>query len=234
MAIDFADALLKITKDRHRTNILKKHEQNLLAYLVQRIPAWITSDMLTLIGLMGSVITALSFVLATYVNRYILLFGILGFIINWFGDSLDGRLAYYRNKPRKWYGFTLDYCTDWVAIVFIGAGFTVYVGNMWELWGFIFVVLYGWSMMIALLRYKLINVYVIDNGMFGPTEVRVILSLILAAEVIIRTSIIYTAIGACVILFVFSLLDFIKLLKTADQKDKEERIQKETAENTNV
>jgi phosphatidylglycerophosphate synthase len=230
MEMDLTKTLAKITKDRKRTNILRKHEQNALAYLVQRVPTWINSDALTAIGLMGSVLIAASFLLAAYVCGYLLLLGIVGFGINWLGDSLDGRLAYYRNKPRKWYGFSLDYCTDWIAIVFIGAGYIVYVGNQWEFWGFIFVILYGWSMMIALLRYKITQVYTIDSGLLGPTEVRIIISFILALEVAVEGSIVYSTIVACVVLFLFNVADFIKLLQTADRKDKEERKEKDARE----
>ncbi|MDR3132878.1 MAG: CDP-alcohol phosphatidyltransferase [Prevotellaceae bacterium] len=220
--------LLKITQDRQRTNILKGYEQKALAYLVQRIPSWVSSDALTIIGLLGSVIVGASFMLAAYADKYFLLMGVLGFFINWLGDSLDGRLAYYRNKPRKWYGFSLDYCTDWISNVFIGVGYIVYVSNHWELWGFVFVILYGWSMMIALLRYKITNVYTIDSGVLGPTEVRIIISFILALEVVVQGSIVYSTVTACAILFLFNVADFIKLLKTADRKDKEEQTQKTT------
>jgi phosphatidylglycerophosphate synthase len=226
MNIRLTETLLKITQDRQRTNILRVYEQKTLAYLVQHVPSWINSDALTLIGLMGSVGVAVSFMLAAYASKYFLLFGILGFFINWLGDSLDGRLAYYRNKPRKWYGFSLDYCTDWIAIVFIGVGYIVYVGNHWELWGFVFVILYGWSMMIALLRYKITNVYTIDSGLLGPTEVRIVISLILTLEVVVKGSIAYSTITACAILCIFNVVDFIKLLKIADQKDKEEQTKK--------
>ena len=118
--------LATITKDRDRTNILKKHEQNLLAFLVQRIPKWINSDVLTGIGMVGSLITMSSFILAHFYSRTFLLLGILGFIINWFGDSLDGRLAYYRNIPRKWYGFSLDFIVDWLTNIFIFRHFRLY------------------------------------------------------------------------------------------------------------
>ncbi|MDR1897502.1 MAG: CDP-alcohol phosphatidyltransferase [Prevotellaceae bacterium] len=227
---DLTKTLSKITKDRHRTNILRGYEQQTLARLVQCIPSWLSSDALTVIGLMGSVIIAASFVLAVYVDRNLLLFGIFGFCVNWFGDSLDGRLAYYRNKPRKWYGFSLDYCTDWLSIVFIGLGYIVYVGNHWELWGFIFVVLYGWSMMIALLRYKITGTYIIDSGLLGPTEVRIIISLILALEVVVKGSIMYSTIVACVVLFIFNVIDFVKLLKTANLKDTAEKSTKANEE----
>ena len=40
-----------ISVGRERTNILRKSEQKALAFLVQRIPSWISSDMLTGIGI---------------------------------------------------------------------------------------------------------------------------------------------------------------------------------------
>ena len=216
------DALSKITKDRHRTNILRKHEQNFIAFLVRHIPSCINSDMLTTIGLIGRFITPAGFVLATYFQRNLLLLGILGFVVNWFGDSLDGRLAYFRNKPRKWYGFSLDFTVDWLTNILIGYGYIVYVRGGYELIGFGFVVLYGWAMMTALLRYKITGIYTIDSGLLGPTEVRVIISLFLILEVLLPDSIIYSGILACVILFIVNVVDFLKLLKLADQKDKEE------------
>ena len=121
-----------IFQDRIRTNLFRKFEEASLMYFVQRIPSWITSDMLTALGFAGSLTVFLSFILATYVNVKFLLLGIPGFAINWFGDSLDGRLAYYRNKPRKLYGFTLDITIDWLGIILIGYGFIVYARGIWN------------------------------------------------------------------------------------------------------
>jgi hypothetical protein len=224
--MDIQTALSKITKDRNRTNILKKYEQQALAYLVQRIPSRINSDMLTALGLTGSLVTATGFILAHYFHRSWLLLGILGFIINWFGDSLDGRLAYFRDKPRKWYGFSLDYTVDWLSNILIGAGYIVYAAGRWELLGFGFVVLYGWAMMTALLRYKITSEYTIDSGLFGPTEVRIVISFCLLFEVIVERSIIYSGMVACIVLLAVNLMDFLKLLKIADRRDKAERIDK--------
>ncbi|MFR9166384.1 MAG: CDP-alcohol phosphatidyltransferase family protein [Dysgonomonas sp.] len=217
------EALAKISKDRNRTNILKKYEQHLLATLVQRIPSWINSDMLTAIGFAGSIIVALSFVFAAYFDRYFLLLGILGFAINWFGDSLDGRIAYYRNTPRKWYGFSLDITVDWLTDILIGIGFMVYVQGRWELIGFAFVTLYGWAMIMALLRYKIVNKYTIDSSFLGPTEVRIILCVMLLLEVFVKGTINYFGAIACAVLLVINIIDFRKLLKMADQQDVEER-----------
>lgn len=212
-----------ISEGRTRTNLLRKYEQSTLAYLVQRIPAWMSSDMLTAIGFLGSVIVFLSFVLAVYVNRYLLLVGVLGFVISWFGDSLDGRVAYYRHKPRKWYGFSLDVTVDWLGVILMGGGFIVYAISPWKIIGFLFVVLYGWEMITALLRYKIINQYSIDSGAFGPTEVRILISLILVLEVIFKNSIIYTSSLACLVLLIMNILETKKILQLADERDKNER-----------
>jgi len=217
------DVLSKISKDRTRTNLLKNSEQKLIVFLVQRIPAAVSSDMLTGIGLAGSLIVTAAFVLGKYYDRYWLLIGIAGFAINWFGDSLDGRLAYYRNKPRKWYGFSLDFTTDWLSNIAIGSGYILYVDGLWEMIGFGFVMLYGWAMVTALLRYKITGKYSIDSGLLSPTEVRVIISLLLIFEVILPGSFVYAGILVCVVLFVVNIIDFVNLLKIADSLDKEER-----------
>jgi phosphatidylglycerophosphate synthase len=206
-------------QDRTRTNLFRKYEQSGLIWLVQRIPSWMTSDMLTGIGFTGAIIVFLGFVMAAYINIYFMLLGIAGFAINWFGDSLDGRLAYYRNKPRKHYGFTLDITIDWLGIILIGYGYIVYARGIWELLGYGFIVMYGWEMIIALMRYRLTGKYSIDSGVLGPTEVRIVISLILLTEVLIRNSIIYMSSLAVVIMFIVNIIDTTKLLKIANKMD---------------
>ena len=222
-----AKTLNLIAKDRERTNILRESEQKTIAYLVQRVPSWLTSDGLTAIGFFGNIMVAGSFVLGAYINRYWLLLSLLGFIINWFGDSLDGRLAYYRNKPRKWYGFSLDITVDWVGTILIGLGFTIYAPGIWKYAGFLFVVLYGWEMITAQLRYKVGGQYSIDSGIFGPTEVRLLLAFIITLEVFVAGSIQYLASAACIFLLISNLIESRKLLQLADQRDAEDRRLKE-------
>ena len=104
-----ADTKKAISQDRKRTNILRDGELALIAYLVERMPRWVTSNMLTGLGLVGNLSVAFVMLLAAlYHDSTWLLLTPVGFAINWFGDSLDGRLAYYRNRPRKWFGFCLD------------------------------------------------------------------------------------------------------------------------------
>lgn len=221
-----------IAKDRKRTNILKSSEQKLIAYLVQKVPMWINSDGLTAIGFFGNVLVASSIVLGAFFSRYWLLLSIIGFVINWFGDSLDGRIAYYRNKPRKWYGFSLDVTVDWIGTILIGLGFMIYAQGPWKYLGFLFVVLYGWQMITAQLRYKVGGQYSIDSGIFGPTEVRIILGAIIILEVIFPGSIYYLVTLAVAFLVYSNLVEARKLLRLADNRDAEEkRIKAEELQN---
>lgn len=213
-----------ISRDRTRTNLLRKPEQALLAFLVQRVPPGITSNMLTAFGLFGSIVVLTGFILAFYINRNFLLLGVLGFLISWFGDSLDGRIAYFRKIPRKLYGFTLDISIDWIGIILVGFGFIIYSDGIWEILGYGFVVLYGWEMIIALMKYQITGKYSIDSGLIGPTEVRIIISAILIAEVIHQGSIIYSSVVIVGILILVNIIDTRKLLRIADEMDKERKM----------
>jgi len=224
------DDLKRVFQDRKRTNILNTAEQKTISYLVTRVPGYISSNMLTFTGTFGSVIVLAGFILAFYLgDRNYLLLGVLGLAINWFGDSLDGRIAYYRNIPRKWYGFSLDIIMDWVSTVLIGLGYMVYARGKYELIAFVFVVLYGWAMIISQLRYKITDIYSIDSGLVGPTEIRVIVALMLILEVIFNHLIEYFAGGICITLFIINIIDTRKLLKLGDIRDDIERKAKKNA-----
>ena len=215
--------LKRIFQDRKRTNVLKSAEQATISYLVKIVPSFISSNTLTFIGTMGSVIVLISFILAAYISKEYLLIGVAGLAINWLGDSLDGRIAYFRNIPRKWFGFSLDIIMDWVSTVLIGLGYMVYARNQYELIAFVFVALYGWAMIISQLRYKITDIYSIDSGLVGPTEVRVILSLILIMEASFGHLIEYFAGVMCIVLFIINIVDTRKLLKLGDTRDDAER-----------
>jgi len=58
--MNMARSLRLIATDRQRTNVLRTWEQNTIAYLVQRVPSWISSDGLTAIGFFGNLMVAAS------------------------------------------------------------------------------------------------------------------------------------------------------------------------------
>ncbi len=88
---------------RIQTSVLNAAEKKVLVWLAQRQPRWVTSDMLTAIGVVGAIVVAVGYILS---NRHIgwLWLASLGFVINWYGDSLDGTLARVRGTQRPVYG----------------------------------------------------------------------------------------------------------------------------------
>ena len=221
-----SDTKKSISQDRKRTNVLHTQELALIAYLVERMPRWVTSNMLTTIGLCGNLLVALFMLLGALTGEsWWLLLTPLGFAINWFGDSLDGRLAYYRSKPRKWFGFCLDIVVDWIGIVAIGLGYYSYVVPEWKLVGFIFVALYGAEMIISQLRYKVTDRCSIDSGLLGPTEVRIILALLFSSEYFFPGSIQWIGLAISVVLLIAFLTDFAGLLALANERDAAARLE---------
>ena len=158
---------------RIQTSILSAAEKKVLVWLAERIPAWVTSDMLTLVGFLGALIMAAGYCLSN-LNLHWLWLSCFGLAVNWFGDSLDGSLARVRNTQRKTYGFFIDHNVDVVneVIMFVGVGCSPMVNMSFA--------------MMALVAYFMLSVYVfidchlkgemrLTYGGLGPTEFRIIL-----------------------------------------------------------
>jgi hypothetical protein len=214
------EKLHPMSSDRERTNLLKRAEARAIQFFCRHMPGWIYPDLLTAIGFCGSLIVCAGLWLARHRDQYFLLLSILGLAIHWFGDSLDGRLAYYRNTPRKWYGWALDINVDWTSACFIGLGFYFYLMTF-KIVAFVFVVAYGGSMIVALLRYKITEKYTIDTFMFGPTELRLLLASVLLIELFRPNTLLQFGFAGSLILVIINTIDSYKVLKMADRKDRE-------------
>lgn len=105
------------------TSLLSSAEKRVLVWLARRQPEWMTSDKLTTIGVIGAVVVAAGYFLSNY-HIAGLWVASLGFVINWYGDSLDGTLARVRGTERPVYGFFLDHNIDGITmgIMSVGAG----------------------------------------------------------------------------------------------------------------
>jgi phosphatidylglycerophosphate synthase len=147
-------------------------ERPALAWLAARMPSWVTPDILTGIGVAGSAVIFLGYVL-THVHRGFLWMASLGFVINWFGDSLDGTLARYRDIQRPRYGFFIDHTIDALSeyLIFIGLGLSPYV--RFEI---ACLALIGYLLLSVLtyVRTCVDGVFKISYTKLGPTEMRVI------------------------------------------------------------
>jgi archaetidylinositol phosphate synthase len=114
--------------ERVHDMILGPLERPALQWLSAHMPAWVNPDILTLIGIFGSIVTFIGYPLSKLDKNFLWLAS-LGFVINWFGDSLDGTLARYRKIERHKYGYFVDHTVDAfsMVLVFTGLGLSPYV-----------------------------------------------------------------------------------------------------------
>ncbi len=108
--------------------ILGPLERPTLQFFASKMPALVNPDILLGFGMFGSFIIIIGYLLTNF-NSAFLWLASLGFVINWFGDSLDGTLARYRKIERPKYGFFVDHTADSLSMVmiFIGLGLSAYV-----------------------------------------------------------------------------------------------------------
>jgi len=78
-------------------------------------------------------------------------------------------------------------------------------------------------MIISQLRYKITDKYHIDSGLFGPTEVRIVICCILLSEVLFPGSMRYSVWALCSALLIIDIIDTRKLLRLGDDRDRSEK-----------
>ena len=147
-------------------------ERPAIAWLVEHMPAWVTSDHLTFLGLAAAPVIGISY-WATNYNEGFLWLASFGFFLNWFGDSLDGNLARYRKTERPKYGYYIDHIVDTISeiIIFLGLGLSKYVNFDLAMLGLI-----GYLCMTiqVYITTNVRGVFKISYGKLGPTEIRAI------------------------------------------------------------
>lgn len=147
-------------------------ERKTLNILASRLPAWVTPDMLTGVSFASAVAIAASYAFSGQ-TPWLLWAACVGFVINWFGDSLDGTLARYRHIERPRYGYFLDHSVDAISetMIFLGIGFSGYVRmeiSLVALVGYLLVSLYTALSIYVTGQFKISYAYL------GPTEIRLI------------------------------------------------------------
>ena len=147
-------------------------ERPAIAWLVEHMPSWVTSDHLTFLGLFAAMMIGVSYWATNYSENFLWLAS-LGFILNWFGDSLDGNLARYRKTERPKYGYYIDHIVDTLSeiMIFLGLGFSKYVSFDLAMFGLI-----GYLCMTiqVYITTNVRGVFKISYGKLGPTEIRAI------------------------------------------------------------
>lgn len=169
---------------RIQTSVLNALEKKVLVWLAQRQPKWMTSDILTYIGTFGAMVIAAGYILSSWDIRFLWLSS-FGFLINWYGDSLDGTLARVRNTQRPVYGYYIDHTIDAIneVMIFVGVGIS---GLMNLEIALLALVMYLLMTINVSINAHLKKEFKLTYASMGPTEFRIIMIVINTLFVLIR------------------------------------------------
>lgn len=150
-------------------------EKRALAWLAAHTPKPINSDHLTALGFVSMLGAGLCYWAAN--RRPIALVGVVVCLaLNWLGDSLDGTLARFRNQQRPRYGFYVDHMVDTFGALFLLGGIAL-SGYMHPAVAVaLLLTLYMLMIQCYLASYTL-GQFELAQFAFGPTELRIVLSL---------------------------------------------------------
>ena len=164
----------KETHIREHGSVLAKAEKVALVWMAARLPRWINSDHLTALGFAAMLLAGASYALASR-SRWALLVVIPALALNWLGDSLDGTVARVRNQQRPRYGFYVDHALDMVG-TFCLLGGLAFSGYMNPLLALVLLAAYETVAAEEFLATHVRRVFHLSFMGFGPTELRIILS----------------------------------------------------------
>ena len=168
----------KNVKDHVRVNdiFLGPLERPALQYFCKIAPQWATPDTMTGIGIFGAVMIAVGYILSDS-NLAFLWLASAGYLVNWYGDSMDGSLARYRKIERPKFGYYVDHIVDMINLFIIIMALGISPLVHFEIAA---VAMIGYVMLSAhtFLRTYVDDVFKISFGKLGPTEARAILILI--------------------------------------------------------
>ncbi len=161
------------TPTRIQQNLTAKLERRLLNWLCTRLPMWMTPDRLTTLGFVGAILVAAGYLLSNLSAEWLWL-SVGGYVLNWFGDSLDGSLARHRKIERPNYGYFIDHSLDALAnaLLIIGMGLSPYMRMDTALIGL------GGYLLLSIHTFisaKVFGVLKLTYMGGGPTEVRIML-----------------------------------------------------------
>lgn len=158
---------------RIQGNLLARAERRLLNWLCARLPAWVMPDQLTTLGLIGAAMVLVGYA-ASHVDRQWLWLAIAGFFVHWFGDSLDGSLARFRQIERPKFGYFIDHSADGLGNLMIvgGLGLSPFVRldvSLLALAGYFLLSIH------AFLAVRVLGELRLSYAAAGPTELRLAL-----------------------------------------------------------
>ena len=158
---------------RDQTSVLAPLERAALRGLARRMPAWVNSDHLSVIGFLGMFMAGVCYA-ASRQHPLMLHLVNLCIFLNWFGDSLDGTLARYRDRLRPRYGFYVDHIIDIFGTLFLIFGLAL-SGYMSERVAAALLIVFLMVSINSYLTAYALGVFKLSHGKMGPTEIRLLL-----------------------------------------------------------
>jgi archaetidylinositol phosphate synthase len=158
---------------REQSSVLAPLERATLIGLAKRMPTWINSDHLTMLGFVAMFLAGVCYAASRWNPRMLLLVNVC-LALNWFGDSLDGTLARYRNRQRPRYGFYVDHIIDTFGTLFLITGLAI-SGYMSERVAAFMLVVFLMLAINSYLAAHTLGIFKISHWKFGPTEIRLVL-----------------------------------------------------------
>ena len=154
-------------------SFLAAAEKRALVWMAERMPRWVNSDHLTILGFAAQIATGICYALARY-DRRMLLGAIVCLAVNWFGDSLDGTLARVRQQQRPRYGFYVDHIIDSIGAVAMMGGLAL-SGYMHPVIAIGLLIAFLLLSIQSYLATYALGEFHLSLWHFGPTELRVLL-----------------------------------------------------------
>ena len=159
---------------RVQESFLARPEKRLMIWMAERLPRWINSDHLTVLGFLAQIMAGASYAFARW-NQYGLLGVIVFLVLNWLGDSLDGTLARVRQQQRPGYGFYVDHMVDSFGALFLMGGLAV-SGYMHPYLAIGLLVAFLLLSIQSYLAAYTLGEFHLSFWKFGPTELRILLA----------------------------------------------------------
>jgi archaetidylinositol phosphate synthase len=160
---------------REHRSVLASAEKSLLIGIARRLPPWLSSDHLTLLGLLAMPAAGLAFA-AIPLTPWAAAFFAVALVVNWFGDSLDGTLARVRCQPRPRYGYYVDHVIDLAGTAALVAGMAA-SGLMTPTIALALVAAYFLVSAETFLATHSVGVFRLSFAGIGPTELRILLAI---------------------------------------------------------
>jgi phosphatidylglycerophosphate synthase len=166
------EAIMDHTRE-HRS-LLASAERRLLIGIAARLPRWLTSDHLSLLGLLSMPAAGLACA-ELGATRWAAPAFAVALLSNWFGDSLDGTLARVRDQQRPRYGYYVDHVIDLAGTAALLSGMAA---STLMTPSIALAVLAAYLLVSAetYLATHTVGIFRMSFGGIGPTELRILIA----------------------------------------------------------